>query len=126
MIAKEVRAQQVPMLVSYLSIPSFASRIKPEKLLEVALEQTDLPAERLLRSDEEAARYEAEQIQMQAQAQAEAQAGALMKELRQQGMTPEQINRELLMLLAQVSQATGQVGASGGPSHAVITEGTAQ
>ena len=102
MIAKEVRAQQVPALISYMGIPAFAPYIRAEKLLEVALEQTDLPAERILRSEEEAKQYEAQQMQAQAQAQAQ----ALMEQLQRQGMTPEQIQQQVLLLLAQLSQTT--------------------
>ena len=99
LIAKEVRAQQIPMLISWLSIPGFADRIKEEKLLEVALEQTDLPVERILRSDEEAQQYRQARASMQAQAQVQ----ALAAQLEQQGMAPEEINRQMLLLMAQLS-----------------------
>ena len=85
-----------------MGIPAFAPYIRAEKLLEVALEQTDLPAERILRSEEEAKQYEAQQMQAQAQAQAQ----ALMEQLQRQGMTPEQIQQQVALLLAQLSQAT--------------------
>ncbi|WP_165177476.1 hypothetical protein [Desulfovibrio sp. ZJ369] len=121
MIAKEVRAQQVPALISYMGIPAFAPFIRAEKLLEVALEQTDLPAERILRSEEEARQYEEQQMRAQAQAQAQAHTEALMEQLQRQGMTPEQIQRQMVLLLAQLAQAAdgGQPGAPslppGGP-----------
>ena len=113
LIAKEVRAQQIPMLISWLSIPGFADRIKEEKLLEVALEQTDLPVERILRSDEEAQQYRQARAFMQAQAQVQ----ALAAQLEQQGMTPEEINRQMLLLMAQLSaQAGGGMQALPAPS----------
>lgn len=102
MIAKEVRAQQVPALISYMSIPAFTPYIRAEKLLEVALEQTDLPAERILRTEDEAEQYQREQQQ----AQAEANVQALVRELGRQGMTPEQIQQQMTLLLAQLSQST--------------------
>ena len=102
LIAKEVRAQQVPMLISWLGIPAFASRLREDKLLEVALEQTDLPAERILRTDDEARQHRQDQARMQAQAQVQ----ALAAQLEQQGMTPDQINRQMLLLLAQLSGGT--------------------
>lgn len=107
MIAKEVRAQQVPALISYMGIPAFAPYIRAEKLLEVALEQTDLPAERILRTEEEAKQYEEQQMRAQAQAQAHAEAEALMEQLRRQGMTPEQIQQQMVLVLARLSQADG-------------------
>lgn len=106
MVAKEVRAQQVPALIAYMSIPQFAPYIRPDKLLEVALEQTDLPAERILRSEDEAEQYQREQQQ----AQAEANVQALTQELARQGMTPEQIKQQMLLMLGQLSA----VGGSGG------------
>lgn len=107
LIAKEVRAQQVPALISYLGIPAFAPFIKANALLEVALEQTDLPAERILRSDEEAEQHQRQQMLEQAQVQAQAQTQALMEQLQRQGMTPEQIQQQMLMLLAQLAQSAG-------------------
>jgi hypothetical protein len=101
MIAKEVRAQQVPALISYMGIPAFAPYIRAEKLLEVALEQTDLPVERILRSEDEAKQYEEQQMRAQAQAQTE----ALIEQLQRQGMTPEQIQQQVVLLLAQLTQA---------------------
>lgn len=118
LIAKEVRAQQVPALIGYLGIPAFTPYIKEKALLEVALEQTDLPAERLLRSDEEAQQYQEQQMLAQAKAQAQAQAEALAEQLQRQGMTPEQIQEQLLLLLAQVTQALpggGTPSTPGGP-----------
>lgn len=103
MVAKEVRAQQVPALITYMSIPQFAPYIRPEKLLEVALEQTDLPAERILRTEEEAEQYQREQQQ----AQAEANVQALVSALASQGMSREQIQQQMLLSLAQLSAAAG-------------------
>lgn len=103
MVAKEVRAQQVPALITYMSIPQFAPYIRPEKLLEVALEQTDLPAERILRTKEEAEQYQREQQR----AQAEANVQALMSALASQGMSQEQIQQQMLLSLAQLSAAAG-------------------
>lgn len=105
LVAKEIRAQQVPALVSYMGIPAFAPYIRAEKLLEVALEQTDLPAERILRNEEEARQYEEQQMRAQAMAQAQAQSEALIEQLQRQGMTPEQIQQQVLLLLAQLMQA---------------------
>lgn len=105
LIAKEVRAQQVPALINYLGIQAFAPYIKAKALLEVALEQTDLPAERILRSDEEAQQYEDQQMQAQAKAQAQAQAEAFVEQLQRQGMTPEQIQQQILLVLAQLTQS---------------------
>ncbi|EGW50096.1 hypothetical protein HMPREF1022_02918 [Desulfovibrio sp. 6_1_46AFAA] len=112
MIAKEVRAQQVPALISYMGIQDFAPYIRAAKLLEVALEQTDLPAERILRNEEEAKQYVEQQMRAQAKAQAQAQTEALMEQLQRQGMTSEQIQQQVLLLLAQLAQAAsgGQAG----------------
>lgn len=101
LIAKEVRAQQVPGIISLLANPAFAPRIKEDELLKVALEQTDLPSERLLRTDAEATAYQQQQMEMAAQAQAQASAQALADQLQKQGMPPEQIQAQLLALLAQ-------------------------
>ena len=107
LIAKEVRQQQVPALIQYMAIPQFAPYIRAEKLLEVALEQTDLPAERILRSDEEAQEYRMREQAMQAQANVQ----ALVQELQQQGLTPEQIQQQLLMVLGQMQGAAQQQNA---------------
>lgn len=122
MIAKEVRAQQVPALISYMGIPAFAPYIRAEKLLEVALEQTDLPAERILRNEEEAKQYEEQQMREQAQAQAQAQTEALLEQLQRQGMTPEQIQQQMLLLLAQLTQAANG-GSPAGEAPAALPEG---
>ena len=106
LIAKEVRAQQVPALIGYLGIPAFEPYLKAKELLEVALEQTDLPAERLLRSDDEAKQYQQQMMLDQAKAQAQAQASALVEQLERQGLPPEQIQQQLLMLLSKTVPAT--------------------
>ena len=98
LIAKEVRAQQVPGILSYLGIPALAHNIDARGLLEVAFEQTDLPVERILYTKEEAARHQQEQ---QAQA-AQANVQALVQELQAQGMSPEQIQQQLVMVLGQM------------------------
>ena len=98
LIAKEVRAQQIPLILSYLADPSLAVHINKRGLLEVALEQTDLPVERILFTEEEADRHQLEQQQMAAQANVK----ALTQQLQAQGMTPEQINQQILILLAQL------------------------
>ena len=90
-----------------MAIPQFAPYIRAEKLLEVALEQTDLPAERILRSDEEAQEYRMREQAMQAQANVQ----ALVQELQQQGLTPEQIQQQLLMVLGQMQGAAQQQNA---------------
>ena len=114
LIAKEVRAQQVPALIGYLAIPAFEPFLKAKELLEVALEQTDLPAERLLRSDDEAKQYQQQQMLDQAKAQAQAQASALVEQLERQGLPPEQIQQQLLMLLSKtVPQGMGPGGQPG-------------
>lgn len=104
LIAKEVRQQQVPALIQYMAIPQFAPYIRADKLLEVALEQTDLPAERILRSDEEAQQYRMEEQAMQAQANVQ----ALVQELERQGLTPEQIQQQMLMVLGQMQASMQQ------------------
>ena len=111
LIAKEVRAQQVPALIGYLGIPAFEPYLKAKELLEVALEQTDLPAERLLRSDDEAKQYQQQMMLDQAKAQAQAQASALVEQLERQGLPPEQIQQQLLMLLSKTVPATMGPGA---------------
>lgn len=103
LIAKEVRAQQIPMLLNLLGMPVFAPYLKEKALLEVTLEQTDLPAERILRSDDEARQHQQQQAAMQAQAQVQ----ALAAQLEQQGMTQEQINQQMLLLMAQLSPQGG-------------------
>lgn len=107
LIAKEVRQQQVPALIQYMAIPQFAPYIRANKLLEVALEQTDLPAERILRSDEEAREYQMQEQAMQAQANVQ----ALVQELERQGLTPEQIQQQMLMVLGQMQGAMQQQNA---------------
>jgi hypothetical protein len=106
LISKEVRAQQIPVVMNMLQSPLFASRIKADALVEVALEQTDLPADRLLRSEEEAKQYEAEQMQMQSASMAAAQVQELTAELEKRGATPDIIQQQLVDRLAQAS--TGQ------------------
>ncbi|MDR1685216.1 MAG: hypothetical protein LBR82_02040 [Desulfovibrio sp.] len=100
LITKEVRAQQLPMLIQMLNHPKFEPRIKADQLLEVALEQTDLPADRLIRTDEETKEYEQQQMLAQAQAQVQ----AMIMELEKRGMPEEMIQMKLLML----TQATMQ------------------
>ncbi|MBQ7607967.1 MAG: hypothetical protein IJU76_08375 [Desulfovibrionaceae bacterium] len=97
LIAKEVRAQQIPILIQYLQIEDFRPFLKPKELLEVALEQTDLPAERVLRTDEEAQQYQQDQFTQMAQAGVQ----ALMQQLQQSGMTPEQIRAQLMLVLGK-------------------------
>lgn len=105
LIAREVRAQQIPMLLNLLGMPMFAPYLREKAMLEVSLEQTDLPVERILRSDDEARQYQQQQAAVQAQAQVQ----ALVAQLERQGMTSDQINRQMVMLLAQLStQAGGQ------------------
>lgn len=108
LIAKEVRAQQIPILIQYLQIPQFQQFLKPKELLEVALEQTDLPAERILRTEDEANQYQQDMLMQQAQAEVQ----ALMQQLQQSGMTPEQIQQQLMIVLGQsVAQLnSGQKG----------------
>lgn len=107
LIAKEVRAQQVPGIMSYLGIPAFTPHIDARGLLEVAFEQTDLPVERILYSPDEAERRQAEQQAQTAQANAQ----ALVRELQAQGMPPEQIQQQLVMVLAQMQGQSGLPGA---------------
>lgn len=115
LIAKEVRAQQIPVILNYLGVPGFARHIDDRKLLEVALEQTDLPVDRILRSKEEAVEYEQQQMMMQAEAQAQAQVQALVQQLESQGMPRDAINQQMLLLLAQITQTQGaQSGMPGG------------
>lgn len=99
LIAKEVRAQQIPAILNLLGIPVFAPYIREKGLLEVTLEQTDLPTERILRGEDEARAYQ----EQQAAAQARAQVQALAGRLQQQGMTPEQIGQQMLLLMAQLA-----------------------
>lgn len=101
LIAKEVRAQQIPALIQYLSVPAFEPFIKADELLSVALEQTDLPAERILRTDDEAKQYQQDMLMQQAEAQAQAQVQALMDQLQKMGMPPEAIQQQLMQLLGQ-------------------------
>lgn len=103
LIAKEVRAQQVPGIMSYLSNPAFVPHIDARGLLEVAFEQTDLPVERILYTPEEAERHQKEQQAQTAQANVQ----ALVQELQAQGMQPEQIRQQLVMVLGQMQ---GQAG----------------
>ena len=77
----------------------------------MALEQTDLPAERILRTEEEAEQYQREQQQ----AQAEANMQALMSALASQGMSREQIQQQMLLSLAQLSAAGGGAPRQLGP-----------
>lgn len=107
LIAKEVRAQQIPLITSWLGMPFFAPHIDARGLLEVAFEQTDLPVERILYTQEEAQRRR--QDEQRAGEQLKVQ--ALMQELQRQGMTPEQVRRQLVLLLAQLQ--TGQAGQAG-------------
>jgi hypothetical protein len=109
LIAKEVRAQQIPIIMGLLENPQFAARIKADQLLEVTMEQTDLPAERLLRTEEEAKDFEREQMLMQATAQAEAQVQTLTATLEKQGLSQEQIQQQMLILLAQAQQQTAAI-----------------
>lgn len=108
LIAKEVRAQQIPGVLAMLANPAFAERLKTDQLLEVALEQTDLPAERILRSDEEAKEYKFMQMQQAALAQAQANVAALTQELERQGAAPEQIQQQLVAMLAAASGTAQQ------------------
>lgn len=108
LIAKEVRAQQIPGVMAMLATPAFAARIKTDQLLEVALEQTDLPAERLLRTNEEAEEYERKQMESAAMAQAQANMAVVMQELEKSGATPEQVQQQLVAMLAQIQGAQQQ------------------
>ena len=90
----------------------------------MALEQTDLPVERLLRSDEEAQQYQQQMLFDQAKAQAQAQAFALVEQLERQGLPPEQIQQQLLMLLSKTVPATMEPG--GQPAAAIPPQGAMQ
>jgi hypothetical protein len=107
LIAKEVRAQQLPAIMSYLGV--FPHHINRRALLEVALEQTDLPAERILLTEEEAKQSQMEEAAMQAQAQVE----ALVQMLGKRGLSPEQVNQQLLMLAHQMQAQGPQPGMGG-------------
>ena len=76
----------------------------------MAFEQTDLPVERILYSKEESQRRRQE---MQ-QAGAQANTRALVQELQQQGLPPEEIQRQLLMLLAQLGPQAGGLPSAAG------------
>lgn len=116
LIAKEVRAQQIPGIMQWLGIPAFSPHINERGLLEVAFEQTDLPVERILYSKEEAQRNQQE---MQA-ATARANVQALTQELQKQGLPPEEIQRQMIILLAQLGpQQTGHQGAPGATAQGV-------
>lgn len=113
LIAREVRAQQIPMLLNMLGMPQFAPYLKDREMLAVSLEQTDLPVERIMRSEDEARQYQQEQSSVQAQAQVQ----ALVGQLQQQGMTLEQINQQMMLILAQLApgmEGKGQVAVQGG------------
>ena len=103
LVAKEVRAQQIPTIMPWLSVPELADNINKRGLLEVAMEQTDLPTERILFTEEDAKRNAHERQLQQAQANLE----AMMQELQRQGLTPEQIQQQILLLLTQMSAAQG-------------------
>lgn len=102
LIAKEVRAQQLPAINACLSNPAFASYLNKRALLEVNLEQTDLPADRILLSDDEARQAQMEEAAMQAQAQVQ----AFVQELEKRGMPPEQVNQQMILLLTQMQAQT--------------------
>ncbi len=110
LIAKEVRAQQIPGIMQWLGIPAFSPHINERGLLEVAFEQTDLPVERILYSKEESQRRRQEMQQAGAQANTK----ALVQELQQQGLPPEEIQRQLLMLLAQLGPQAGGLPSAAG------------
>lgn len=117
LIAKEVRAQQIPVLISYLQMPQFEPYLEPRALLEVAMEQTDLPSERVLRTEEEAKQHIHEQMVEQAQAQAEAEVQALMGQLEKMGMPHEMVQQQLMQILAQtVAQGPQLSSAVPGPA----------
>lgn len=101
LIAKEVRAQQIPALVQYVGVPAFSPYIDPYKLLRTALQQTDLPDD-ILRTEDEARHIQEEDMRRQAQMQAEAQMQQLMAELQKQGMDPQQIQQQILLIAAQL------------------------
>ena len=111
LIAKEVRAQQIPTIMPWLSIPELADNINKRGLLEVAMEQTDLPTERILYTEEDAKRNAHERQLQQSQANLE----AMMQELQRQGLTPEQIQQQILLLVAQMSAAQGPQPPAAGP-----------
>ncbi len=108
LIAKEVRAQQVPGIISLMANPLFASRMREDELLKVTLEQTDLPAERILRTEKEAQEHQRQQMLMQALAQAEANVQALTAELGRQGLSPEQVQQQIVLALAQSQRQAAQ------------------
>lgn len=104
LVAREVRAQQLPVMISYMGMPQFEPYIRPDKLFEVALEQTDLPSERIMRTEEEAERH----IEEQRLANAKANVEALTEELAKRGMPPEEIQRQLLIMAAAMSGEAGE------------------
>lgn len=67
----------------------------------MALEQTDLPVERILRTKEEARAHE----ERQQAAAAQAQAQAFIQELEARGMPQEEVRRQLLLMAAQNGMA---------------------
>ena len=119
LIAKEVRAQQVPALISYLGIPAFEGHIKADGLLKVAMEQTDLPVDEILRTKEEAEAYAA---QRQAEA-ARAQVVALVQELEARGVPEEEIRRQMLLMTAQAAQQAQQTPQAPQTQGAATQEG---
>lgn len=123
LIAKEVRAQQIPALIQYLGVPLFEPYLKAKELLEVALEQTDLPAERIMRTDDEAEQYKQQQLMEQAQAQAQAEVQALMEQLQKMGMPEEMIRQQLMQILGQTMMQGPQMGApQGGEDSASLKQ----
>ena len=91
--------------------PELADNINKRGLLEVAMEQTDLPTERILYTEEDAKRNAHERQLQQSQANLE----AMMQELQRQGLTPEQIQQQILLLVAQMSAAQGPQPPAAGP-----------
>ena len=114
LIAKEVRAGQLPGIIPLVGDPRFSNHINERSLLEVIFEQTDLPVERILRTEDEAEQYAQQQMMMQAQAQAQAHTQSLVQHLESQGFPPEEINRQVMLLLAQLSQQGNAAPQPGG------------
>ena len=98
----------MPGIISLMANPLFASRMREDELLKVTLEQTDLPAERILRTEKEAQEHQRQQMLMQALAQAEANVQALTAELGRQGLSPEQVQQQIVLALAQSQRQAAQ------------------
>lgn len=107
LVAKEMRAQQLMQFMQVSDQERYQGRVDDAKVLRRWAEAADIP-EDLVRTDEEYAAWRAEEMALAAQAQAQGQVRAVLAEMQQLGVSPQDA---LARMAARMLPGAGESGA---------------